>query len=650
LTNSPLFIEYFRDSEGGRLNLQPVDFTTLSAICQDLMRSALPARLEQVHQRDRTTLCLALRTLTGRDWLTLSWHPQGARLHLDDAPPREPDTFTFSQQLIHQIGGLALCEIVIASPWERVVDLRFAQRPGDPILWHLYLEVMGQYSNAILVNEDGEIVTAAHQVSAKQSSLRPIQTGDRYELPPRSLLPSPSLTEPFDLWQERLALVPMSLKKLFIRNYRGVSSALTLELLASAGLDPQGQNTDLAPNEWQQLFTRWQTWLHCLDTHEFSPQYTDRGYTVLGNFSGQTESAPIQLSIQLPIQLQSLLQGYYGGNLTQQAFQQLHHQLEQRLKGLLEKLYVKRDGFRSRLDESDRADEIRAQADLMMANLQVWQPGMTEMILTEFETGDQVCIQLSPDRNAIQNAQAFYKQHQKFKRSRDAVTPLLTEVELEIAYLQQVETALKQTEIVDLAAIEDIRDELIQQGYLAPPAYRSDRPKVISHGNRKDKPIAHQRSTKSTTKGSNAKGSSKGSSKGKPSKDQPESTSQPRRYQTPNGYELLIGRNNRQNDILTFRTAGDYDLWFHTQEIPGSHVLLRLPAGIVPDDTDLQGVADLAAYYSQARLSDRVPVVYTAPKHVYKPKGAKPGMAIYKQETVIWGNPRSAFVLSTTTR
>ncbi len=640
--------------------MQPVDFTTLSVACQDLMRIALPARLEQVHQRDRTTLCLALRTLTGRDWLTLSWHPQAARLHLGDAPPREPDTFTFSQQLIHQIGGLALCEIAIASPWERVVDLRFAQRPGDPILWHLYLEVMGQYSNAILVNESGEIVTAAHQVSANQSSLRPIQTGDRYELPPRSLLPAPSPTEGLASWQERLLLVPTTLKKLFIRNYRGLSSALTLELLEAAGLDPQRSNTDLIPTEWQQLFDLWQTWLHCLETHEFSPQRTDRGYTVLGDRLGHLARQPDSS----PVQLQLLLQEYYGGNLKDQQFRQLHHQLQQRLKGLLDKLYVKREGFRSRLGQSDRADEIRGQADLMMANLQAWHSGMTEMRLTDFETGDQVFITLSPDRNAIQNAQALYKQHQKFKRSRDAVTPLLSEVDAEIAYLQQVETALQQTESVDLAAIEDIRDELIQQGYLAPPAYRSDSPKVISHGNRKGKPGGKLKSnarskgdsksySKGNSKGTNSQGShgnsNGGNSKGSNSKGDPEFTSQPRRYQTPSGYELLIGRNNRQNDILTFRTAGDYDLWFHTQEIPGSHVILRLPAGTVPDDTDLQGVADLAAYYSQARLSDRVPVVYTAPKHVYKPKGAKPGMAIYKQETVIWGNPRSAFVLSATT-
>ena len=627
--------------------MQPVDFTTLSASCYDLMATGLPARLEQVHQRDRTTLCLALRTLTGRNWLTLSWHPQAARLHIGEAPPRIPDTFTFSQQLVHQLGGLALCEIAIVSSWERVVDLRFAQRPGDPIEWHLYLEVMGQYSNAILVNESGEIVTAAHQVSAAQSTLRPIQTGDRYILPPKSLLPAPSLSEGFESWYDRLALVPTTLKKLFVRNYRGLSTALTLELLGQAELDPSLNSADLSPIEWQQLFAVWQRWLTNLESHQFSPRLTAQGYSVLMDGSPQPPT-PNSEGYESKRSLQAILQSYYGGGLEKQQFKQLHHQLQQRLKAILGKLYTKRDGFLERLKESDRASDIRTQADLLMAHLTEWTPGLKELVVTDFETGNQVAISLAPDRNAVQNAQARYKQHQKFKRSRAAVTPLLDEVQAEIAYLQQVETALqqlepqstRQSEALDLEAIEDIRDELIQQGYLATPAYRSDNPKV---------PLRADLASSKASRGNKSKSSSKssGKSSSKP-KAQPEATSQPRRYSTPSGYELLIGRNNRQNDILTFRTAGDYDLWFHSQEIPGSHALLRLPAGSVPDEADLQGVADLAAYYSQARESDRVPVVYTQPKHVYKPKGAKPGMAIYKQETVIWGNPRSAFVLSVT--
>ncbi|MCU0533314.1 MAG: NFACT family protein, partial [Hydrococcus sp. Prado102] len=116
--------------------MQSVDFTTLTAACAELRTQWLPARIEQVYQRDRYTIALALRTLDRRGWLTLCWHPQAARICLGDAPPRTPDTFTFSDQLRHQLNGYALIAIDAIAPWERVVDLQFAKRPGDPPQWH----------------------------------------------------------------------------------------------------------------------------------------------------------------------------------------------------------------------------------------------------------------------------------------------------------------------------------------------------------------------------------------------------------------------------------------------------------------------------------------------------------------------------------
>ena len=112
--------------------------------------------------------------------------------------------------------------------------------------------------------------------------------------------------------------------------------------------------------------------------------------------------------------------------------------------------------------------------------------------------------------------------------------------------------------------------------------------------------------------------------------------------QTPNGTEIWVGRNNNQNEALSFKAANDYDLWLHTQEIPGSHVLLRLEPGAAVRDDDLAVAANVAAWFSRARQSEQVPVVYTKPKHVYKPKGARPGMVIYKHEQVLWGQPQLA--------
>ncbi len=584
--------------------MQPVDFTTLIAACSELRTFLLPARLEQVIQRDRHTICLALRTLKKRHWLTISWHPQAACICAGDPPPRTPDTFTFSDQLRHQIGGFALVGIEALAPWERAIDLQFAQRPGDPILWHLYVEIMGKRSNVILVNQDNQIVTTAHQVNEKQSSVRPVLTGQPYELPPALTDPVPSLTEPQSRWQERVSLIPGKLGQQLLKAYRGLSTHLVKSMLEAAGLDSDRPTDSLTDEEWNRLFHRWQEWLHILeqlsqgDLSGIKPRFTENGYSLIQWKDDPNDTAVVE-HFPNTHSVQEILNCYYSDRLNQQIFQQLHHQLGQKVKNLLAKLRVKAQGFCDRLQQSDNAEAYREKGDLLMAYLHEWQPGMDAITLADFTTGKPVKIALDPDKNAVQNAQKLYKQHQKLKRSRIAIEPLLAEVQAEIDYLEQVELAISQIDFYqnsqDLSALEEIRDELIQQGYLPDPDRRS------------------QNSTPVTDF---------------------------RRYLSPSGFEILIGRNNRQNDQLSFRLAGDYDLWFHPQEIAGSHVLLRLSPGAVADDADLQYTADLTAYYSRGRQSEQVPVVYTKPKYVYKPKGAKPGMVVYKHERVIWGRPQ----------
>lgn len=570
--------------------MQPFDFTTTIAACWDLRAEWLPARLEQVYQRDRYTIALALRTIKHRGWLHISWHPQAARICTGAPPPRIPDTFTFSDQLRHQLGGLALVAIAEIAPWERVLDLQFARRPGESALWHLYVEIMGKYSNVILANQENNIVSVAHQVTAQQSSVRPILTGQPYEIPPPLTDPIPTLSEPLTRWQERISLVPGSIDKQMLKSYRGLSSALVRSMLVAANINPEENTNKLTPKDWQSLWQKWQEWLQALAQGKFQPGFTNNGYTVMG--WGVVET---------PKSLQELLNKYYGDRLNQQKFKQLHHQLSQKISNILNKLYVKANNFQERLQQSDEADKYRQNGDLLMANLHLWQPGMKSITLADFETGMPVNITLEPEKNAVQNAQAIYRQHQKLKRARNAVEPLLAEVKQEIAYLEQVEIAISQLEtyreLVDLQALEEIREELISQKYLENPDYQGQ----------------------NDPSGNNFY-----------------------RYLSPGGLELLVGRNNRQNDQLTFRVAGDYDLWFHAQEIAGSHILLRVQPGNIADEVDLQFAADIAAFYSRGRQSDRVPVIYTQPKYVYKPKGAKPGMVVYKQERVIWGCPHQA--------
>jgi predicted ribosome quality control (RQC) complex YloA/Tae2 family protein len=569
--------------------VQQVDLTTLIALKGELCAQWIPARLEQVYQCDRFTVKLALRTLQKRGWLTLSWHPQAARIGMGEAPPRSPDTFTFSQQLVHQLSGFALVAIEQIAPWERVIDLQFAQRPQEPPQWHLYVEIMGKYSNVILTTADGLIVTAAHQVSTSQSRVRAIQTGRPYELPPGLTGPTPSLQESQASWRDRLTLIPGPLKSTILKVYRGLSSALVLEILEEAKLDPTQLTNTLTESAWDALFQAWQTWLTALETSAFQPGWrTNGGFTVLGWNVIQTATS-----------VQELVERYYTAQLNQQSFAQLRHQLLQKLGNALSKLQIKADVFLKQMAASDQADHHRQQADLLMAHLHLWQVGMVQITLPDFETEQPITIALNPERNAVQNAQALYRRHQKLRRSRNYVKPLLEAVQQEIDYLLQVEATLEALDQLenedDLQILVEIREELIQQKYLSDPDYHA------------------------------------------PIQANPDFY----RYSAPSGGEILIGRNNQQNEQLSFKVASAYDLWFHAQEIPGSHVLLRLGAGAAAEPQDLQQAANLAAYYSRARQSTQVPVVWTEPKHVYKPKGAKPGMVVYKHEKVIWGNPQN---------
>ena len=572
--------------------VQTVDVTTLYAICAELNTEWVPARVEQVYQCDRHTIAIALRTLKKRGWLAISWHPQAARLCITTPPPRIPDTFTFSQQLKHQLGGLALVEITPLAPWERALDVQFARRPGDPILWHIYVEIMGKYSNVVLTNQHNQIVTAAHQVGSQQSSVRLIQTGQPYEPPPPLTDAIPLPEELQADWQHRVSLVPKEVWKNLLQTYRGVSPILAKEMALAAGLDPEQSTETLTANDWKRLFEKWQDWLEAIAQAQFQPTQWSKGYSVMGWISGETAPS-----------VQTLVDHYYTYHLNRDVFRQLHHQLQQKLRTLLKKLNTKVDDFQNRLDKSDGADTYKERANLLMAYLHEWTPGLTEITLTDFVTGNPSKITLDPTKNAVQNAQALYKRHQKLKRSRQAIEPLLATALAEQQYLQQVETAIAQQETYthasDLELLQAVKLELIHQGYFDDDPTRQ--PKA-------DTSVSFHR------------------------------------YRSPSGFEILVGRNNNQNDHLTFKVATDYDLWFHTQEIPGSHVLLRLPAGSAAEDIDLQFTANLAAYHSRARHSDQAPVIYTRPQQVFKPKGSRPGMVIYKQETVIWGYPQQGKV------
>ena len=211
-------------------SLQAMDLTSLRAVLAELRPQLVPSRFEKAQQADGQTLHLGFRTLERRLWLELSWLAEAPRLLEIPPPPKQGDGSTLAQQLQHGLSGLALTGLQ-QDGWERVVELDFATRPGEPAQRSLVLELMGRHSNVFLLDQDRRVVAVARQVRDNQSRLRPISTGDLYSAPPPMGGRCPSRSESFEHWKGELQLLPLPLKRALPSAYQGISPALARQLV-----------------------------------------------------------------------------------------------------------------------------------------------------------------------------------------------------------------------------------------------------------------------------------------------------------------------------------------------------------------------------------------------------------------------------------
>ena len=553
--------------------LQAVDVTTLRAVLAEWRSLLLPSRFEKAQQASPQSLQIGLRSLIGSHWLEISWQAEAARLHTIPPPPRQGDGSTLAQQLQHGLRGLALVEIK-QQGWERVVELGFARRPGEPVLRWLVVELMGRHSNLLLLDADRQVVALARQVKPQQSRLRPIGTGDPYQPPPPLAGEPPRLEENFGSWQRRLRLVPLPLQQALRDAYQGISPALLRQLLPCGW----GELTvdSISPDQWQQLWQGWRQWLEAVQMGRFTWQLEPAGYRCWAGSSGDTPAANPSLAINQGIA------AYFSEHLGAQLLVQQRQQLQHRLQATVERESRQASEQQALLDAVPEGEALQRRADALLSQLQ-------------------------PSRQCIEEAQKLYKTARKRRRSVAAITPRLELHRQRLASLEASLTYLEQA------------DSLEQVGSLAAEleALLAERGQRKPAGGRQSRRV--------------------GAIEGVP---------QPLELHTHSGLPVQIGRNHRQNEWIAFRQARRGDLWFHAQELPGSHVVLKSserPAS----DADLQAAADLAAHFSRGRGNRRVPVVMVPTEELQRIPGAAPGTVRHRGGSVLWGEPQRALSLLT---
>ena len=551
------------------LRLQAMDATTLRAVLAELRRVLLPSRFEKAQQSDPHTLQLALRHLDGVQWLEAGWLAEAPRLLAIGAPPRQGDGSTLARQLQHGLKGLALVAIE-QQGWERVVELVFARRPGDPTERRLVLELMGRHSNLFLLDSDYRVIATAHQVRPNQSRQRPIGCGDRWVPPPPLTGDQPRLDESLERWCQRLTLLPLPLGRALMATYQGISPALARQISGDL-IDTPVANLDAT--QWPLLHSRWQRWLHALQQQErHGLRLTDDGGYCCWDSSAPEASSPLALN--------RALANYYGPRLEQSRFEQRRHALTQSLRSLAEREQSNLEQQQHLLAAVPEGETLQHRADTLLS-------------------------QPSPSRAAIDEAQALYRLARKRRRSAAAITPRLELHQERLAWIEASLTFLDQAETSDQLA--DLADELEQ--------LPGRKPTLASRSQRRQAAAAQQ--------------------KGQPV---------PLEVLTPAGLRLQVGRNHRQNEWISLRQARRGDIWFHAQEIPGSHVVLKAsegPAG----EADLMAAADLAAHFSRARGNARVPVIMVSTEDLQRLPGAAAGTVRHRGGKVLWGEPQRALSL-----
>ena len=558
------------------------------------------ARVDKVYQPSREEIVVSLRTYRdGGKKIVLSANSVSARVNLTSAAfenPQQPPMFCMLLRK-HLSGGKLMA--IRQDGLERIVALDFecTNEIGDIVTNTLIAEIMGRHSNIILVR-DGRVIDSVKRITDDISSVRRVLPGIQYEAPPRQDRLCLLDCEPEQVLSA-IADSPERLCKKLSAVLEGVSPILTREIAWYSAKDVDAVCSALSDSASDRL-------RFILGRIKSALSGGECNFTVVSEPGGRKkdfcfiniEQYSTSMVISHADSANGLLDDFFASQDRTERTRQRAHDLLKLLMNSYERVSRKLELQKKELAECSEREVFRVRGDLINANIWRLEKGQTKAMLEDFTTGEPVEVQLDPRLTPAQNAQKYYTEYRKLDTAEKKLTELIAKGQQELVYIDSVFDAASRTDSeMDLA---EIRRELREQGYL--------------------------------------KGGVKADEKVK-------KTSDPLHFRSSEGFEILVGRNNRQNDQLTLKTAKATDIWLHTQGIAGSHVIIRTE-GKQPGEQTLFEAAQLAAFHSKGRSGSGVPVDYVAVKFVKKPAGAKPGMVIFTNNRTLYVTPDENLVNS----
>lgn len=561
-----------------------MDGLSLSAAVFELSR-IVGGRIEKVQQPERDELLISIHSAGGSCRLLISASPENCRIVLTDEKKTSPvDAPAFLMLMRKYLTGARI--ISIDQPnMDRVVELRIEtySELHDAIYMRLVCEIMGRHSNIILVDAEGEVVDAIRRVSPSVSSARLVLPHVKYEYPPSKVKVDPREASCADFL--RVLENAVKPESALCESFYGLSPAVAKRLIVSLGYPECGLHALSERLEgFYADFKRGEI-TPCIITANGSPVCTLP-------FLPNDGSSCIECG-----SMSEAVNRFYSERAAEESMKRRTSSYEHAVKNAISKLERKLSIYSEAISSEEENEKLRLYGELLTANLHsISQKAKSCAVLDYYQDPPrQVLIPLDPLLSPAENAQRYFTKYRKAKLARDHAEKMRKDALDELSYLEELSYTLSLCD--GESELNEIKAELIAGGYV--------------HDDR-----------------------AKGKKGAAPSKIPP---SRPYAFVSRDGIDILVGKNNRQNDKLTFGFASSEDTWLHAKDIHGSHVIIK-KGGSVPDST-LYDAAMLAAYYSKARGSATVPIDYTLVKFVKKPSGAKPGMVIYTHQHTVYVTP-----------
>ncbi len=477
---------------------------------------------------------------------------------------------------------------------ERIIEfeIEHLDELGDVCHKRLIVELMGKHSNIIFCKEDGTILDSIKHVSAQVSSVREVLPGRSYFIPHTTDKEDP-LTISCEVFKDRIGHTPAPIQKALYLRLTGISPIMGTELCHLASIDGERSANELSEAELLHLYRTLMFMMEDVKDGRFVPEIVYRG-------EEPVEFASLPLTCMEGIAYESrqfpaisqLLETYYASKNTITRIRQKSVDLRKIVQTTLERNYKKYDLQLRQLKDTEKRDKYKVYGELLNTYGYELHGGEKELKCLNYYTDQEIKIPLDPQLSALENSQKYFDRYNKLKRTYEALTTLTEETHREIQHLESISTSL------DIALKEDdlvqIKEELMEYGYIRRRAPGNKKPKI---------------------------------------------TSRPFHYLSSDGFHIYVGKNNYQNEELTFKMASGNDWWFHAKGIPGSHVIVKTEGKELPARA-FEEAGALAAYYSKGRNNDKVEIDYIQRKHVKKTAGGAPGFVIYHTNYSMVSTPK----------